>query len=97
MATRSEQHAEISNVVVPLFAELGSFFDPLEDLLEEAQVPELVIDTPIQASHPAKLLVGPSHFPEQAVYILEKQIAQIGQSMARIKFYLDDLDDLLPR
>lgn len=38
-----------------------------------------------------------TQFPDQSLHILDDQLASLKESLARIKFYLGDIDDLLPR
>jgi hypothetical protein len=80
--------------VVPLFGELEISSDPLQDLLNEAmeESDEMIEET---ISVP-RLLVREDQSLEQSLYVLEEQLSQLKRSLGRIKFYLGDLDDLLP-
>ena len=49
------------------------------------------------SSQARRVLVSCEQFPDQSIYTLEQQLLSLNQSMARLKFYLSDLDDLLPR
>ncbi len=85
--------------VLPLFGaiELGSLEQPsdsLQDLLLEAEA-EAWTEAPVKRV--ATGLVTANQFPDQSLIILEKQLVDLKVTMARLKFYLSDLDDLLPR
>lgn len=78
--------------------ELGP--DPLQELLNEAEAEawdqlEEAEEAPMML--PARILVTESQFPDQSLFLLEKQLEQLNASLVRLRFYLSDLDDLLPR
>lgn len=84
--------------VVPLFSTVQvEMPDPLQELLNEAQAEawEEVIDEPVVKAK--RILVAENQFPDQSIFVLEQQLSSLNESMARLKFYLSDLDDLLPR
>jgi hypothetical protein len=80
--------------VVPLFGELEISSDPLQDLLNEAmeESGELISEPTLAP----RLLVKEDQPLEHSLYVLEEQLDQLKISLGRIKFYLGDLDDLLP-
>lgn len=67
--------------------------DPLTELLLEGETTEM--DEPMQVQR--RHLVTSSQFPDQSMFVLEQQLSSLKESVGRIKFYLSDLDDLLPR
>lgn len=72
--------------------------DPLQDLIQEGNQPETDLDldeTP--AVERKRLLVTENQFPDQSLHILDQQLAELKMNLGRLKFYLGDLDDLLPR
>jgi hypothetical protein len=70
--------------------------DPLQELLKEAELDAWEEDeAPVLKAN--RLLVSENQFPDQSLFTLEKQLANLNESMGRLKFYLSDLDDLLPR
>jgi hypothetical protein len=72
--------------------------DPLQDLILEAdrQDMELELDeTPVMERK--RVLVTENQFPDQSLHILDQQLAELKMNLGRLKFYLGDLDDLLPR
>lgn len=74
--------------------------DPLQELLNEAEAEawdELQEEIEAPKARAARILVTESQFPDQSLFMLEKQLAQLNESVARLSFYLSDLDDLLPR
>lgn len=83
--------------VVPLFGapERESVIpDPLETLIQETQVflaEEMVMETR------ALPVVTENQFPDQSMFTLDTQLSQLKESLGRIKYYLLDLDDLLPK
>lgn len=86
--------------VVPLFAKIK-----IETQTETSQLlPEtltewdLNIDSEEQAPvMVARSLVTENHFPDQSLFILNDQVSKLKESIDRLKFYLNDVDDLLPR
>jgi|GEM_PF-1402010 len=70
--------------------------DPLQELLKEAEL-EAWEEDEVVAPKASRLLVSENQFPDQSLFTLEKQLANLNESMGRLKFYLSDLDDLLPR
>ena len=85
--------------VLPLFStiEIGNqenHSDPLQELLLEAEA-EAWMQAP--AKRATQGLVTAQQFPDQSLIIMEKQLLELKETMARLKFYLTDLDDLLPR
>ena len=72
--------------------------DPLQDLLNEAQAEAWESEeeeAPVMRVE--SLLVSESQFPDQSMFTLETQLKQLTEKMSRLKFYISDLDDLLPR
>lgn len=70
--------------------------DPLQELLNEAEMEawEEEGKPVIQAQRTIAL---ETQFPDQSMFTLEQQLANLTTSLGRLKFYLTDLDDLLPR
>ncbi len=68
--------------------------DPLNNLILEAQFKGDVL---ISFSTRPVRVVDESHFPEQSLYILEEQLTQLKRSLERVKFYMGELDDFVPR
>ncbi len=69
--------------------------DPLLALMNEIEIEETLVSRVIE-SKPRKV-VNENQFPDQSIYILEEQLAKLQSNINRIKFYLGDLDDLIPR
>lgn len=89
------------NVVLPLFGKMEDSGlipgpDALETLLNEAYLPdeeEIEFDlVPMKRLD----LVTEAQFPDHSMYILEKQLQSLKESLQRMRFYLGDIDDLLP-
>ncbi len=69
--------------------------DPLEALLLEAGVSE--DDEEEVSSSPVKRArVYEHHAPDAGLYILEEQLSQLRSRLHRIKFYLNEINDLIP-
>jgi hypothetical protein len=83
--------------VVPLFSTIQiEMPDPLQELLNEAEAEAWEADeAPVVKA--SRVLVSETQFPDQSMYTLEAQLAKLNQSLGRLKFYVSDLDDLLPR
>ena len=101
MSVTGHETIEAGNVVslfgarIERSQDLGS--DPLQDLLNEAEAEAFAEAEEAVVVRADRVLVSESQFPDQSMYLLEKQLAQLNQTMGRLKFYLSDLDDLLPR
>jgi hypothetical protein len=95
----SENSTQLQNTnVLSLFGNTNrEETDTLQELLNEAEVEawEEEEETVIVAKAPRKI-VTESQFPDQSLYILEQQLASLNESMGRLRFYLSDLNDLLP-
>ena len=68
--------------------------DPLQELLREAELDAWKEEEEIVQAK--RLLVTGAQFPDQSMFVLEQQLANLTQSLGRLRFYLSDLDDLLP-
>ena len=68
--------------------------DPLETLIQESMIEDTVL---VAQDIKVRKVVNENQFPDQSMFILEEQLSSLKSSLNRIKFYLDDLDDLLPR
>jgi hypothetical protein len=87
--------------VIPLFAkmdrEMEYISDPLQDLIAEGMIDwSLNLSEKLQKP-PERLLLSENGFPDQSVFILDQQMKNLREKMERLKFFLNDLDDLLPR
>lgn len=99
----TEMSSEVMNVVSLFGNEMmeSSVVDPLESLIEEAQVDvteedfDLIID--IELEEEPRAVLTSAEFPDQSMYVLEEQLANLKESIGRIRFYLGDLEDVLPR
>lgn len=70
--------------------------DPLADLIQESEIMDIEEGLDL-APTKARKVVSENQFPDQSIYVLEEQLSSLRSSLNRIKFYLGDLDDLLPR
>lgn len=100
MNLSGQEQVENTVNVVSLFGRMNKEVvienDPLTDLIKESEIPDM--DEVIMAAPTkARKVVSENLFPDQSIYILEEQLSNLRTSMNRIKFYLGDLDDLLPR
>lgn len=68
--------------------------DPLEELMKESAIEDTVLEA--QDVKP-RMLVNENQFPDQSMYILEEQLSNLRTSLNRIRFYMGDIEDLLPR
>ena len=69
--------------------------DSLQELLREAELDAWKEEE--EVVQVKRLLVTETQFPDQSMFVLEQQLANLTQSLGRLRFYLSDLDDLLPR
>lgn len=96
LGSREQVERDTVNVV-SLFGQKNAEImmnDPLQDLIQESAIEDTVLE--VQDTRLAKL-VNENQFPEQSMYILEEQLSNLRSSLNRIKFYLGDIEDLLPR
>ena len=70
--------------------------DPLADLIQESAILDIE-ESIVLAPTKARKIVSENQFPDQSLYVLEEQLSNLRSSLNRIKFYLGDLDDLIPR
>lgn len=96
MNAKGKVEAEVN--VVPLFGNFAQELinDPLADLIEEAgtHMEEVELQPVMQER---RKIVREDQFPDQGIYILDQQLKALKESVARMKFYLGDLDDLIPK
>ena len=91
----NSEAAEVKNVV-PLFSniEVNLLPDALSELIAEGLPTTMVEESSIQET--SRMLVRENQFPDQSMYVLDQQISGLRERLDRLKFYLADLDDLLP-
>ena len=80
--------------VLPLFSSV-ELPDPMTEILLEGRA-----DDHLEAEAAPRLkrsIVSENLFPDQSMYVLDQQVSNLRESLSRLKFYLSDLDDLLPR
>ena len=94
MNVTESQKAEMK--VVPLFGGVQEqdIPDPLEALIAET---EQFLAEEIKLEKRDFPLVTETQFPDQSMFTLDQQLGMLKESLGRIKFYLLDLDDLLPK
>lgn len=81
--------------VVSLFKnieKIQSTLDPMTELLQEGEV-EVVSES---KRRPISYVVTENHFPDQSIYILDEQLSALKKRLNRMKFYMGELNDLLP-
>ena len=68
-----------------------------ETVNEDSSVDEEVIEEVMSPNEaPKRLLVSESMLPEQSLYVLEEQLKNLRSNLNRIKFYMGDINDLIP-
>jgi len=94
----SRNEVDIKENVVPLFGRVEDLSDPLRELLMEGLM-QLDQETEEQESLNAanRIVVSEAQFPDQSMYVLDKQLHSLRESLDRIRFYIGDVEDLLPR
>lgn len=83
--------------VVSLFGSINPDIvvnDPLADLIKESEIEETVLKA--EEVRPRKV-VSENLFPDQSLFILEDQLKTLKSSLDRMKYYLGELEDVLPR
>jgi hypothetical protein len=94
--TGNAEKTEYTNVLSLFSLNQSELPDPLQELLNEAEV-EAWEDEEKPVMQASRTLVTEAQFPDQSMFTLEQQLAKLTTSLGRLKFYLTDLDDLLPR
>jgi len=95
----SDQVEQNSMNVVSLFGNMNQDIlqnDPMADLMEEA----MILDTEEEIEEmelAPRNVVNENQFPDQSMYILEEQLSKLRSSLNRMRFYLGDLEDIIPR
>lgn len=98
MNVNGQEQVEVNKLnVVSLFKQTNEELimnDPLTELLNEAgENEELLERTQVRTAR----VVNENAFPDQSMYILEEQLSNLRGSLNRIKFYLGELDEIIPR
>lgn|SRR5665648_214092 len=92
----SEQVETGTENVLSLFGKFSEeiiMYDPLSELIEESNIEE----TPSKArTKKARRVVNENQFPDQSIYVLSEQLRNLKSTIGRMKFYLGDLEDILP-
>ena len=75
--------------------------DPLKELLAELNAENLELDSETEILMESSELeerprVLASQAPDQSMFVLEQQLEKLNQSLNRLKFYVNDLEELLP-
>ena len=95
----SDQVEQNSMNVVSLFGNLDQNIlqnDPMAELMEEAMILDSEEEIEEMELTPRKV-VNENQFPDQSMYILEEQLSKLKTSLNRVRFYLGDLEDIIPR
>jgi hypothetical protein len=71
--------------------------DPLSEMLKEGESENHEAYAAPEMRNERRKLVREDHFPEQGLFILDQQLEALSERLSRIKFYLTDLDDILPK
>lgn len=96
LGSREQVETDAVNVV-SLFSKSNAEIiinDPLEELMKESAIEDDVLET---KEVQVRKVVNENQFPDQSIYILEEQLSNLRASLNRIKFYMGDIEDLLPR
>lgn len=101
---REQVEADTVNVV-SLFgrtAEMAStMMDPIQELIKEAKMEDFDLEIEIEEEKSVVMaprkVVDQNQFPDQSMFTLQEQLSNLKSSLNRIKFYLGDVEDLLPR
>ena len=90
------EQMNVENVkVISLFKKMDtieSTLDPIAKLIEEMGVEE-ASETKVEMK---RNVVTENHFPDQSLFILDEQMKSLKKRLNRMKFYIGELDDLLP-
>jgi hypothetical protein len=99
MDLNGREHVDaVTENVVSLFGNVSEEImsnDPLADLIAESESVDSSLSAEQELS--ARQIVNENQFPDQSMFILEEQLHKLRSNINRIKFYMSDLDDLLPR
>jgi hypothetical protein len=81
--------------VLALFSEIVIPETTGSNITEEEDA-EFLMQEEVIVAKPRRL-VSENQFPDQSLFILDAQLSGLKESLSRIKFYLGDVDDLMPR
>ncbi len=86
--------------VVPLFGRYEDIsLDPMEELLREAYLEDEDLEDDQEFFHRQerrKDIVLETHYPDQSMHVLDKQLKNLRSSLERLRFYLGDIDNHIP-
>jgi hypothetical protein len=68
--------------------------DPLETLLDEAAGEE---ESFARTEVTPRKIASEKQFPDQSLFVLEEQLQHLRKSLNRMKFYLNEIEDILPK
>lgn len=103
MSVTGREQVEVDTVnVVSLFgrsAEMNIMMDPIQELIKESKLEDFDLEIEVEAQVVAapRKVVEKDQFPDQSMFTLEEQLKRLRSNLNRIKFYLNDIEDLLPR
>jgi hypothetical protein len=84
--------------VVPLFAKIQINHEVEVQETSAAMDWDLDVDLKDETIVAApRITVRENQFPDQSMFVLNDQILKLKENIDRLKFYLNDVDDLLPR
>jgi hypothetical protein len=76
---------------------LSLFNETLKDSLDQENSEEEEISVSIETQRaPSVPRVSETMFPDQSLFVLEEQLKAIKSNLSRIKFYMGDINDLIP-
>ncbi len=81
--------------VLALFSEIVIPVTTGSNITEEEDA-EFLMQEEVIGAKPRRV-VSENQFPDQSLFILDAQLSGLKESLSRIKFYLGDVDDLIPR
>ena len=86
-----------SENIISLFGRINTLDLKAEAVVMDEEIVTVSEDEEI--THPqirVSKVVNENQFPDQSLYVLDEQLKSLKSSLSRLKFYMGELNDILP-
>ena len=86
-----------SENIISLFGRINTLDLKAESAVMDEEIVTVLEDEeiPLPQIRLSKV-VNENQFPDQSLYVLDEQLKSLKSSLSRLKFYMGELDDILP-